>query len=136
MSSFFANMSLARVIILLSIPGSIYLGWAGMERAEELDTLRGAYKVQIPNVVREIQELSKLNTKLHKDIKGDLYINLDSPMVYVRACADNPAVSIGEVTPNPSSRPGPGGVIDNKITIRPPGTSRRRPCAARRATPR
>jgi len=119
MRAFLNNMSLARLIILLAIPGSIYLAWAGFARSDQLETLRAAYKSRIPDMLREIQELAKLNTKLHKDIKGDIYISKDSPETYVRYCADNPAVSMGDVTTTRSSRPGAGGVIDNKITIRP-----------------
>ena len=119
MKAFFSNMSLARIIILLSIPGAIYLAWAGQQRAAELEALNSAYKVQIPKIVREIQELSKLNTKLNRDIKGDQYISKDSPETYVRSCADNPSVSMGDVMTSLSSRPAPGGVLDNKITVRP-----------------
>ncbi|MFT7485484.1 MAG: hypothetical protein ACI9F9_001334 [Candidatus Paceibacteria bacterium] len=119
MSAFFTNMSLARLIILISIPGSIFLAWAGLQHEEKLGILRNAYTSQIPKVVREIQELSKFNTKLQKDIKGDLYLDKSSPVNYVRSCADNPAVEMGEVNVTLSERPGVGGVIDNKITIRP-----------------
>lgn len=119
MKAFFASLTLARLIILVSIPGSIYLAWAGVQREEQLGTLRLAFKSQVPNMVREIQELSKYNTKLQKDIKGDVFISTDSPESYVRRCADHPQVQIGDVTSNLNSSPEAGGVIDNRITVRP-----------------
>lgn len=119
MKSFFANLNLARVIILLGLLGSAYLGWIGLERHQEVSALRETFRLQVPKLAMDHQELSLLNSKLARDIKGDQFIGNESPESYVRYCADNPAVQLGEVTTDLSSRPGPSGTIDNKITIRP-----------------
>lgn len=119
MKTFFAQLNLARVIILLSVVGSAYLGWAAYEKHQEVSFLRSTFAVQVPKLAKEIQELSLLNSKLEKDIKGDQFISTDSPESYVRRCADNPSVAIGDVVADPTSRPGPNGTTDNKITIRP-----------------
>jgi hypothetical protein len=122
--SFLAHMNLARAIILLGVLGSAYLGWIGWERHQEVSFLRETFQVQVPNLAKAHQELSLLNSKLARDIKGDQFIGNESPESYVRYCADNPAVQLGEVTTDLSSRPGPSGTIDNKITIRPVDTKR------------
>ncbi len=119
MKEFFANLTLARLIILISIPGSIYLGWAGYEGQNELEEMRRNMSMRVPNLLREIQEVAKLNTKLEKDIKGDQYIGKDSLESYVRYCAGHPQVGIGEVAFTPGSDRGQGGVIDKRLTIRP-----------------
>jgi hypothetical protein len=124
MKAFLANLTLARLIIILSIPGSIYLAWAGYESQTELETMRRNMTMRVPNLLREIQELAKLNTKLEKDIKGDQYIGKDSLETYVRYCADHRQVGIGDVAFTRGSSPGQGGVVDKKLTIRPSDSKR------------
>jgi len=124
MKSLLGQLNLARVIILLSIIASGYLGWASYERHQEVSFLRSTFATQVPNLATSHQELSLLNTKLAKDIKGDQFISTDSPESYVRRCADNPSVSMGEITTDLSSRAGPNGTMDNKITIRPVDTKK------------
>lgn len=119
MKEFFANLTLARLIILLSIPGSLYLAWAGFEGQTDLESMRMQMNRRVPTMLREIQELAKLNTKLEKDIKGDVYINKDSLQSYVRYCANHPQVGIGDVAFNESESPAQGGAIDKKLSIRP-----------------
>jgi len=118
-SSFFAKLNLARVIILVGLIGSSYLAWIGWERHDEVSFLRETLKTQVPNLAKAHQELSLLNSKLSRDIKGDQFIGNESPESYVRYCADNPAVQLGEVTTDLASLKGPSGTKDNKITIRP-----------------
>jgi hypothetical protein len=118
MKSFFSNMSLARLIIILSIPGSIYLGWAGNQQREALEELRPSFgKVAI--MLREVQEMAKLNSKLERDIKGDQYLGKDSLASYVLYCADHRSVSIGAVKTTPNRPSAAGGVLDKQMTIRP-----------------
>ena len=124
MKSLLAKLNLARLIILFSIIGSSYLGWTGWERYQEVKFLRGTFDQSVPALAKEIQELSLLNSKLHRDIKGDRYLTQASPESYVRYCANNPAAEIGEVTTDLAERAGRGGVIDNKITIRPKDSKR------------
>lgn len=118
MKAFFSNMSLARLIILFSIPGSIYLGWAGFQQQAALEILRPSFgKVAI--TLREIQEMAKLNSKLEKDIKGDQYLGKESLASYVLYCADHRSVSIGAVKAQPNKPTAAGGVLDKQMTIRP-----------------
>jgi hypothetical protein len=119
MKSFFANMNLARMIILLSILGSGYLAYTGWDRYKEVEFLRGTFLRQVPTICKELQEHALLNTELSKDIKGDLYIKEASLESYVRRCAESRSAEIGEVGTNPTSRPERGGVIDNQIIIQP-----------------
>lgn len=119
MKQFFANMSLARAIIILSIFASAYLGWAGWERQQEVSFLRSTFARQVPNLCKEIQETSKLNTKLQKDIKGDRFIDEGSADSYVRYCADNPSSQMGEVTTDPRVENRPGGILDKTVSIQP-----------------
>ncbi len=123
--SFFQHLNLARLIIIFSLLGSCYLAWSGMKTSEELGGLRGIFDKQVPKVCTEIQELSLLNTKLFGDVKGDKLLGQDSPESYVRGCADNPGVQIGEIDMNPRNKPGQGGVIDKVTNIRPNNRKRK-----------
>ncbi|MCB9914183.1 MAG: hypothetical protein H6828_03410 [Planctomycetes bacterium] len=117
--SFLKNLNLARVIILGSIVGSGYLAWNGMELQGQLDELRPVFPTAISNVCREIEELSKLNTKLMGDVKGDKLLSQASPESYIRGCADHPSVQVGDVDMTSRSKPGTGGIVDKITTIRP-----------------
>jgi len=117
--SFFANLNLARLIIIFSIIGSGYLAYTGWARYQDVKFLRGTFLRKVPALCKEIQENSLLNTELSKDIKGDLYIKEASLESYVRRCAESRSAEIGEVSTNPTSRPERGGVIDNQIIIEP-----------------
>ena len=119
MKEFFAHMNLARSIILLSIIGSIYLAWAGWERQQEVTFLRGTFDRSVPMICTEIQEISKLNTKLARDIKGDRFIDEGSADSYVRYCADNPSSQIGDVQMDPRVETRPGGILDKTVSIKP-----------------
>ncbi|MFT7670230.1 MAG: hypothetical protein ACI8X5_002938 [Planctomycetota bacterium] len=119
MKELFAKMNLARSIIVLSILGSAYLGWAGWERQQEVSFLRGTFAKLVPDTCREIQEISMLNTKLSKDIKGDRFIDEGSADSYARYCADNESSQIGDVTTDPRIENRPGGIIDKTVTIKP-----------------
>lgn len=119
MKSFFANMNLARLIIVLSILGSGYLAWAGWTRYVEVKFLRGTFQRQVPSLCKEIQEHSLLNTELSKDIKGDLFIKEASLDSYVSKCAESRSAELGEVAMNTGSRPERGGVIDNRVVVQP-----------------
>lgn len=119
MISFFRNLNLARMIILLSIVGSGYLAWVNWQQYQELKDLRSTFAHQVAKVCTEIQEKSMLHTKLSRDIKGDRYVNEDSPDSYIRMAADNPQVNIGVPDINSGKSTRAGGIIDNTFTIRP-----------------
>lgn len=119
MKDFFANMNLARAIILLSIIGSCYLAWAGWQRQQEVSFLRGTFTHMVPKVCKEIQEASKFNTKLARDIKGDRFIDKGSAASYVRYCAGHKSSEMGEVTIDPREERRPGGVTDKNVAIQP-----------------
>ena len=126
MKDFFVNMNLARAIILLSIIGSAYLAWAGWERHQEVSQLRGTFTVAVPKVCKEIQEISLLNTKLAKDIKGDRFIDEGSSAdSYVRYCADSPSTQMGDVKTDPRNEVRAGGILDKTVALEP--NDRKRP---------
>jgi len=116
---FFVNMNLARAIILLSILGSAYLGWAGWQRQQEVSFLNDTFTHAIPLMCKEIQETALLNTKLNKDIKGDRFIDEGSADSYVRYCADNPSSQMGEVTTDAREENPARGITDKNVTIKP-----------------
>jgi hypothetical protein len=117
--SFFQHLNLARVIIIFSLLGSLFLAWNGMQEQEKVDQLRNVFASAVPKVCTEIQELSLLNTKLIGDVKGDKLLSQASPESYIRGCADHPSVQVGEVDMTSRNRPGQAGIIDKITTIRP-----------------
>lgn len=117
--SFIQHLNLARLIIIFTLLGSCFLGWNGYKQHQDLQSLRPVFSKAVPNVCREIQELSMLNTKLVGDVKGDKLLSQASPESYIRGCADHPSVQVGEV--DMTSRNSSGrqkGIIDKITSIR------------------
>lgn len=117
--SFFANMNLARAIILLSLVGSVVLGWTGWRGHQELVEMREALKDQVPKMVEDIQKLSDQHTKLTRDKDGDQFLRQANPELYIRGIGDKPNLKLGNLTLDPKKDYPSKGLVDQKYRILP-----------------
>ena len=120
MKAFFANMNLARWIILLSILGSIGLGWFGYTLRQRRVGLEAALETQVPLLAVDIQKLSREYTQLAREAGREGLRGQTDPESYIRAIASRDEVLLGQINiraPKPTSPA--KGVIDKKFTIMP-----------------
>lgn len=121
----FKNMNLARAIILLSILGSLALGWLSWTRSQELSDLEYALKNKVPDLGADIQTLSARHTDLAKERSEDGMVGQDNAQTYIYEVAANDRVAIGDTKITPSQVVPMKGIVDKKYRIRP--TDRERP---------
>jgi hypothetical protein len=115
----FANMNLARTIILMSLLGSAFLAWKGWHSHKELVELRTALTASVPKLVADIQELSEVHTKLMRDKEGDKFLSQATPELYIRQVGDKPNLKMGDMTLDPRKDYPVKGLIDQKYRIVP-----------------
>ena len=119
------NMNLARAIILLSILGSLALGWMSWTRNQKLTELEFALKNKVPDLGEEIQMLAARHTLLAKERSEDGMVGQDNAETYIYEVAANDRVAIGDTKITPSEAVPRKGVVDKKYRIRP--SDRERP---------
>ena len=121
MKNFLAKLNLARVIILVSLAGTFFLGWAGWQSHGELSDLREALEYQAPKVVNDIQQAALRHTELTRSVEGDGLARVGSPQSYIRKCKDHRLVQVGDVDIDErtvENLPAKG-IVDSMYTIKP-----------------
>ena len=73
--SFFKDMTLERVFILLALLGSLGLLYVGLGTRSELAELKVALETKVPKVSNQIQQFSRSHTKLSRDKEGDEFLS-------------------------------------------------------------
>jgi hypothetical protein len=125
MKAFLARMNLARWIILLSILGSIGLGWFGFTLHRRRVELTKALETRVPLLAVDIQRLSLEYTQLKREHSREGMIGQTNAESYVRAIGARGEVQIGQInisTPQ-ATRPATG-VKDEKYVITPQDRNR------------
>jgi len=125
MKAFFANMNLARWIIILSLLGSIGLGVFGFKLRQQRLDLKQALDTKVPLLAVEILKLSREYTSLAKEASREGLKAQADPQTYIREISARVAVEVGQIdigTPNPTTPA--RGVIDRKFVIRPSSRDR------------
>ena len=115
--SFFKEMSLERVFILLALIGSLGLLYIGLGTRSELAELKTALETKVPKVSNQIQQFSKAHTKLYRDKEGDEFLRQESPISYIRFCADTRGAEIGQISITPNKTPIGNGIEDHTFRI-------------------
>jgi hypothetical protein len=115
--SFFKDMSLERVFILLSLIGSIALLYMGIGTYKEHEELEEALKTKVSKVSNQIQQSSRTHTRLFRDKEGDEFLRQESPVSYIRFCADTRGAEIGQISVAPSKTPLGNGLEDHTFRI-------------------
>ena len=123
--SFFKEMTLERVFMLLALLGSLALLYIGLGTRSELEELRTALVTKAPGVSNQIQQFSRAHTKLFRDKEGDEFLRQESPISYIRFCADTRGAEIGQISISPSKTPLGNGLEDHtfRITTQEAGTT-------------
>lgn len=125
MKALFKSMNLARVIIILSILGSIGLGWFSWKSSQGLTGMKDNLDYRVANLVKEIQTLAVRHTKLTKEYRNeDLKGGQANPDSYIRRIAAADKVEIGQVQVDPKKTTPAKGVVDKRYRIRPSQSDR------------
>ncbi|MDP6838282.1 MAG: hypothetical protein QF724_05030, partial [Planctomycetota bacterium] len=119
MKNLFKNMSLDRGIILGSIPAIVVLAASAWVQAGTLHELRDALESEVPDLGREIQQLSLQHSALSAQIEGDELVAQENPNGYIRAIAARDMVEIGDVKIVPGGKSNLVGTFDNTYRISP-----------------
>ena len=125
MKAFFANMNLARWIILASIVGSLALAFTGWKLHARRVELERELKASVPNQALELQVLARRYSKLYKEAEREGLKGQADPESYIRTLASDEHVALGqvEVIRAPETFPRKD-VVDRKYTIRPQSKDR------------
>ena len=97
MKSFFANLNLARGIILVSLIGCLVLGFLSWKRAQRLAEMKSELETGILPLTKDLMQSAQRHTALAKTFKDD---NLDAQKdleTYIRKVASKEKVEIGNV---------------------------------------
>lgn len=124
MKSFFAGMTLARAIIVLSVIGSAVLGYTGWKNQAQLAQFEAALKTDVPKLVTEIQQTTAKHFRLKRDLDGDQLVREDSPESYILSIAARREVELGNIDYKPRVVNNIPGVIDYRHRVQPKDRTR------------
>ncbi len=117
MKSFFANLNLARGIILVSVIGCLVLGFLGWKRSQQLADLKDNL-AGIEPLTTQLMQSAQRHTALSKTFKDD---NLDAQKdleTYIRKVATKDRVEIGNVNMTFTTEPRTKNVVDKVYRIK------------------
>ena len=118
MSNFFGNMNLPRFIILICLLASAVLGYFVYERTQFLAKVERDL-VSVENVIREIQQNAMELELLQQLPRDDRFKEDQSAVSFIRDISTNPAVNLGQVDIDNTSKPQGKGIVDKIYTLSP-----------------
>lgn len=126
MKQWFASMTLARGIILVSILASIGLGYYGYTLHERRLGIEQALTGEVRLTALELRTSARRYSVLSKQLDREgLSGNLADPVTYIRTIAAGPDVKIGDTTVDPPSEAeNIKGVLDTRYGIKPSSRDR------------
>jgi hypothetical protein len=125
MKSFFANMNLARWIIVASVAGTLVLAFTGWKLHSRRVELERALEVAVPNRALALQVQARRYSKLYKEAEREGLKGQADPESYIRTLASDEHVALGQVEVIRARESTPRkGVADRKYTIRPQSRDR------------
>ncbi len=127
MKEFFSNMSLARAIIVLSIPLALVLGWLAWSQSQKTRMMGDDLAVRMPKLASEIQQLAVDHTRYSLASRKDGLVQDSNPETYIRKIAARDKVQIGDVKITKRERPSSKGITDMEYEIRPADAKREFP---------
>jgi len=116
---FFANMNLARWIVVLSLLASIGLAVFGWKLHQQRGELEQALVASVPKNAQDIQVASRRYSRLNKEFEREGLKAQDNPEQYIRSLASNPRVGLGSVNVTSKTDTRANNVADLKFTISP-----------------
>lgn len=118
--SFFKELNFPRVVVLVSMLGSVVLLYLDITLGQKLDRLRTQAERTAPETVRNIQEDSQQLKQLQKQLEDDKWTGQNNPGSYVREIAQSDQVRLGQVDVTPGNPDNLGnGIVDKKYSIKP-----------------
>jgi len=118
------NLTFSRMVILLSLLGSVVLGYLNYVKGARLNEME-LEVANAPKLAAEIQQLSLQLKELQYKSSRDSFSALDDADLYVRTIAQEEKVSIGSVNVDPGERDVSKGIVDKIYSIVP--TDKKRP---------
>lgn len=97
MKAFFAEMNLARGIILVSLLGCLVLGFLGWQKQSQLDELKYQNDTQVQPLLKDLMQTAQRHTSLAKTLKDDTLGAQADLETYIRKVAAKDKVEIGNV---------------------------------------
>lgn len=122
--SFLSNMNFPRSVILISVIGSVVMGYLAFKKEAEVEQW-ASYVTRSADEVRSIQSNSKLLTSLQKRAAKEQLGGRRDLESYARRTTTHPDVEIGQVNTTPSEDHPIKGILDKHVTVRP--SDRERP---------
>ena len=121
--SFFKNLTLERVFMMLSLIGAVLLIYTGSGTKRELNELRTALvdkQKGVPAVANELQQLALKYSSLQKTMKGEGFLGQEGVESYLRRCAASSNARIGQIviTHNANEIDRQTGIVDHVYTIK------------------
>ncbi len=116
---FFRDMNLARGILLLSVLGSIVLGYIGWKQSAVVEELEQANDTRVPHLVNEIQQLSIEHTRLARELSGDQWVKEANADGYIYSCGDQVGMGLMKFDRSVDANTGGRGIIDQRTRIQP-----------------
>ncbi len=118
--SFLKEMTLARLMILICIPGSIVLGYRAWTQHELINTTRVALEQggEFEDLTRQIQQNSRKYSQLVHERESDDLVALDNMDSYIRSHAQKNTALLGEVSVTPSEK-SYGSFVDKSYRTQP-----------------
>jgi hypothetical protein len=125
MKTFFANLTLARWIILLSLLASIGLGWYGYTLHGRRVALEEALSKDVRTIALDLRNQARRYTVLKKQQEREGLQGQSDPQTYIRSVAAALDVAIGDVTVDPPTEAeNIKGVLDTRYGIKPSSRDR------------
>ncbi len=97
MKAFFAEMNLARGIILISLIGCLALGFLGWQKQSQLDELKDQLDTRVQPLLKDLMQTAQRHTSLAKTLKDDSLGAQADLETYIRKVAAKDKVEIGNV---------------------------------------
>jgi hypothetical protein len=118
MKHFFQGFNLARGIIVVSLLGSLVLGFLCWKRSSELQEMREDLDSRMKPTVQALMQAAQTHSKLSNNLKSEGLKEFKDFETYIRRIAAKDKVEVGDVDLSPSEAPLTRGVIDKKYHIK------------------
>jgi len=111
---------MVRIMIVLLVLGSLFLGWTAYKQQQRIQYLRSALAPDglVPKTVASIQQNAE-NYANYKDRAASDQLRDQDPAVYIRGLAGHPNINIGRVDVNMSEVEAGKGVNQRTFRIEP-----------------
>jgi predicted transcriptional regulator len=120
MKRFFKELNFARWVMLLSLIAVLVLAPLGWTRQTRISELRESYEVEVPKLVRQVEELGRKHTQLTAATRKDAMTGQSDFESYIRKIAAADRVEVGDVNlTNAETKGAIKGVVDKKYSIKP-----------------